>query len=97
MESNLFWSTRLCHSLRALGHEAVTTEVPEGADVAIVNLDDPQLMGLVGRLTEMGVYVIGHAGHKEKELHRLGAEAGCNRLVSNGELTYKLNKLLEEI
>lgn len=101
-ETNLFWSARLTKALAALGHEArvVAPGVPsnENGDVALVNLGeaayDPAV--LVPRLRESGVYVIGHAGHKETELRELGKAAGCDRIASNSELTFKLEALLEE-
>jgi hypothetical protein len=99
-ETNLMWSSRLVKSLRGLGHEAeVRTELPEPdvhADAAIVNLGDahPDPKELVHRLKKADVFVIGHAGHKEKDLHALGREAGCDRLASNSELTFKLETLL---
>jgi hypothetical protein len=51
----------------------------------------------VAKLQELGAYVIGHAGHKEKELHAAGRDAGCDRLATNSELTNKLPQMLEEI
>ena len=101
-EDNLMWSARLVQSLKALGHEPlVRTALPdssEGAAVAIVNLGSPKLKPeeLVPRLTAMGIHVIGHAGHKEKELHALGREVGCNTLATNSELTFKLPALIEQ-
>ena len=98
-EDNLMWSARLAQSVKALGHEAVVvTTVPEGAaDAAIVNLSSPAFVGLVPLLRQRGVYTIGHAGHKEKDLLRLGAEAGCDKVATNSELTYKIAALLETI
>ena len=100
-EDNLMWSARLVQSLRALGHEPVVrTSLPatdEGAEVAIVNLGSPTLRpeDLVPMLNEMGVRVIGHAGHKEKDLHSLGRDLGCHTLATNSELTFKLESLVE--
>jgi len=48
-------------------------------------------------LKAMGAVVIGHAGHKEKELLAAGKEAGCDRLATNSELTNKLHQILQEI
>lgn len=99
-EDNLMWSARLKKTISSLGHEAVLLpsiplEIPE-AEAAIVNVGsaslDPRV--LVPRLKDAGIYVIAHAGHKEKELQELAKDLGCNRLASNSELTFKLDKLL---
>lgn len=99
-EDNLLWSVRIRKSLDAFGHDAVlktTPDVSEG-DVAIVNLGTASLQPetLVPSLKAQGIYVIGHAGHKEKELHRLGHEWGCDRLATNSELTFKIETILNE-
>lgn len=102
-ESNLLWSSRLLKTLRGLGHEAVVRTVlpteSEGAQAAIVNLGEgPVPAGeLIARLKSLGVVTIGHAGHKEKELHELGRAAGCDILATNSELTFKLEKLLDQV
>lgn len=102
-EDNLMWSSRLVQSVKALGYEAVLrTKLPEGqeqAEIAIVNLGSHSLKptDLVPKLRESGVKVIAHAGHKEKELHALGKDLGCDRLVTNSELTYKLEQILKEV
>ena len=98
-EDNLIWSSRLVKSLRSLGHEPlVTTAVPEGtAEAAVVNLGSPKLGELVPQLRERGVYTIGHAGHKEKDLLQLGREAGCDAIATNSELTFKIESLLQKV
>ena len=97
-ENNLMWSARLAQTLGSLGHTAtVIGVIPEdlpAAQAAIVNLGSVGASELVGRLNAAGIYTIGHAGHKEKELQALGKAAGCDRLASNSELTYKLEGLL---
>ena len=97
-EDNLMWSARLKNSLTKLGHEPRLRSKPvaEVADAAIVNLGAESLepMTLVPALIAHAVVVIGHAGHKEKELHELGREAGCQILATNSELTFKLEQLL---
>ena len=97
-ESNLIWSSRFVNTVRGSGHEAiVTSEVPEdNADVAIVNLSDPNVGDLVAVLTERGIYTIAHAGHKEKELIELGKQIKVNRVATNSEITNKLPKMLDE-
>ncbi len=99
-DDNLMWSARLCKSLKALGHEPeVVGEVPEATDarVAIVNLGSPKFDAatVVPRLRALGVHVIGHAGHKEKEVLELGRVAGCDTLASNSTLTFGLEGLLD--
>lgn len=94
-EDNLLWSSRLANSLKKLGHEPIlAVERTDEAAVAIVNLGDPVLMALVPLLRASGVVTIGHAGHKEKQLHELGKEAGCDILATNSELTFKIEALL---
>jgi hypothetical protein len=71
----------------------------EGAGAAIVNLGDRSLPAgeLVAKLHELGVKVIAHAGHKEKDLHALGREAGADVLATNSQLTFKLPELLAQV
>ena len=97
-EPNLFWSARLLKSLKSLGHEPSLETQPKEGDVALVNLGAAELgpATLVEELRGRGVYVIGHAGHKEKELRELGRNAGCDRIASNSEMTFKLDSLLAE-
>lgn len=101
-EPNLFWSSRLVKTVSALGHAAtlvsrLADEYPE-AEVAIVNLGASELdpPSLIPRLRGLGIYVIGHAGHKETDLREMGMAAGCDRLASNSEMTFKLGSLLAE-
>lgn len=98
LENNLLWSSKLHRSLSHFGHEAEVSVRDSGAayDVAIVNLSVPDLRNQIPGLTQRGVYVIGHAGHKEKELHEIGRELGCSRLATNSELTFKIDKLISE-
>ena len=98
-EDNLIWSSRLLKSLRALGHTAnVAKAIPEeGADAAIVNLGSPGVGDLVAQLRARDISVIGHAGHKEKDLLVLGKEAGCDILASNSELTFKIESVLAKV
>lgn len=94
------WSSKLRTSLRHLGHEClVLREVPaEGtADVAIVNLGEGDPKALIAALAGRGVPTLAHAGHKEKELHDLGREAGATRLATNSEMARKLPDLLQKL
>jgi len=100
-EDNLMWSSRLLQSLRGFGHEGIIKkslpDSAEGAEVAIVNLGSttPSPIDLVQRLHSLGIRVLAHAGHKEKQLLQLGREAGADILATNSELTFKLPELVE--
>jgi hypothetical protein len=101
-EDNLMWGPRLNKSVAAFGHEPsvvtkIPTEIPP-ADLAIVNLSSLSLppSDLIPRLKEAGIKILAHAGHKEKESHALGKDLGCDRLVTNGEITHKLEQILLE-
>jgi len=101
-EDNLMWSSRLRQTLTALGHTGVVlSKVPAelpAAEVAIVNLSGRfDVSALVPRLKAAGLYVIGHAGHKEKDLQKLGMELGCDKMSSNSELTFKIEGLLASV
>jgi hypothetical protein len=75
----------------------VTSSIPEGfADAAIVNLGDPKVESIVLGLTNLGIYTIAHAGHKEKELIELGKQIKVNRVATNSEITNKLPQMLAE-
>lgn len=94
------WSSRLVKSVRASGAEPVLASKPEiePCDAVILNLGDlgEKAMEVTKAFQEVGAVVIAHAGHKEKELHALGKEAGCDILATNSELTWKLEKILEK-
>ncbi len=99
-EDNLMWSSRFAQSLRALGYEPVIAlSVPEAteAKAAIVNLGSQKLspQELVPKLKAMGIHVIAHAGHKEKDLLELGKGLECDTLATNSQITFKLESLLE--
>jgi hypothetical protein len=100
-EDNLMWSPRLAKTIQALGHEPVILPRPEvqPGDAAIVNLGAPSFKPeeLVPALRAQGVHVIGHAGHKELELHELGKQIGCDTLATNRELTFQLERLLRNV
>lgn len=102
-EDNLMWGPRLAKSAIAFGHEAVVIvklppQIP-AADLAIVNLGSQSMPAsdLVPRLKEVGIKVLAHAGHKEKELLDLGRGLGCDRLATNSEITNKLEQILQEM
>ena len=100
-EDNLLWSSRFLNTLRALGHEPEVRTKPEpgNATVAIVNLGSQRLQPevLVPALVALGVHVIGHAGHKEKDILELGRTCGCQTVATNSEITYKIVDLLQTI
>lgn len=91
------------NGVRGFGHESILVDKYRDsdliADAAIVNLGSADLRPaeLVKYLRENGVIVIGHAGHKEKDLLQLGKECGCDELVTNGLLSAKLNEILEKV
>lgn len=98
-ERNLLWSAKFSNALKTLGHDAqVVGQIPEGeADFAIVNLGEPNIAETVKALKEKGVFVLAHAGHKEKDLIALGKEHGVDRIATNGEITHKFAKVIESI
>jgi hypothetical protein len=99
-ENNLLWSSKLKTGLASLGHEAIVLSgsppVGISADLAIVNLSQPNPppKELIEQLRLLSIKTIAHAGHKEKELLALGKEAGANMLVTNGELSAKLEDVI---
>ncbi len=102
-EDNLIWSSRLLQSIRSLGHEPVLirpnfTDLPEG-EVAILNLGSAAFAPeeLVSDLRSRGTYVVGHGGHKEGDILQRGRDAGCDAVVSNSTLTFKLADVLANV
>jgi len=102
-EDNLMWNQRLRKTLESLGHEAmIFTSMPDEvgeADVAIVNLGSSTMPpeALVSKLKVAGIRIVAHAGHKEKDLQKLGKALGCDRLATNSELTFKLEDILAAV
>lgn len=101
-EDNLMWSVKLAKAAKGLGHDPVVlTEVPHdvpSAEAAIVNLGS-ETMGvdsLLPLLREQGIWTVGHAGHKETGLMDAGREAGCDLVVTNSTLTFKLDQVLNQ-
>ncbi|MEQ1823481.1 MAG: hypothetical protein ABL949_13305, partial [Fimbriimonadaceae bacterium] len=104
LESNLMWSARLAKSVSACAFEPViATGIPteHECSIAIINLANYKSLESakedVSKLKASGCTVIGHAGHKEKPLFQVGEEAGCDLLVTNGELTWKIEKILKKL
>lgn len=102
-EDNLIWSGRVLPALRSLGfqpvlYEEMPTELPP-ADAAIVNLSSSRLpaVELVPQLRAAGIKVLAHAGHKERPLIEVGNELGCDLVVSNSTLTFKLGESLARL
>lgn len=99
IERNLLWSARLANAARGLGHEAVVVDTLPAtieADVAIINLAEPDPR-VVQPLKAAGAKVLAHAGHKEQDRLELGRQAGCDLVVTNGELTHKLPEILAKL
>ncbi|HWP31838.1 MAG TPA: hypothetical protein VNK96_08995 [Fimbriimonadales bacterium] len=100
-DSNLLWSRRLEKTIRSLGHDVETirseSPSPQG-DLAIVNLAETSFspFEMIQTLRDAGIPVIAFAGHKEKELWKRAQEAGADRIVSNGEIAFKLSNILSE-
>ncbi len=100
-EDNLMWSARLERALRGLGHQPsvrTTSTIVDAPDVAIVNLGRStfDLESLVPALLERGVYVVGHAGHKEKDLLDRGQRLRCSKVATNSEVANKMASILAE-
>lgn len=100
--SNLLWSRRLEKTIQSLGHSLAIisskgSQTPKG-DLAIVNLAEISFspFEMIRTLRDAGIPVIAFAGHKEKELWKRAKEAGADRIVSNGEITFKLSNILSE-
>ena len=93
------WSVRLQRSITHLGHEAEVAlkPGPGSYDVAIVNLGISSFRDQIPGLVESGAKVVGHAGHKEKDLHTEGQRLGCTLTATNSELTFKLEGLLARL
>lgn len=99
-EDNLLWGPRLRQTVAGLGHEPILLgRIPEElppADVAVVNLGakafDPE--SLVPRLKAEGLVVLAHAGHVETDLIEMGRRAGCDQILSNGQITFHLERAL---
>jgi hypothetical protein len=101
IEDNLLWSTRVANALKIAGHSyQLADALPPvtNADLAIVNLSlsksDPFVC--IESLVRLGMPILAHAGHKEKELWQKARASGCEKVVSNSELVNKLGQLLEE-
>lgn len=69
----------------------------EDADLAIVDLNDPASLDSVKLLKAKGITVFGHAGHKQKDLIAQGIDAGCSRVLSNSEISFRLGSALKEL
>ncbi len=93
-EPNLFWDAKARAALAADGWTVVPAEAEDWTDVraVVVGLYAPpkDLQAVLERARRNGLPVLGHAGHKEKELLALGGELGCERVISNGEFAHRL-------
>lgn len=100
LEDNLIWSVKLRNGLQSLGHEAIVVsslppDLPR-ANAAIVNLTSraDAFTQMIPRLKDAGIYVIAHAGHKDKQLLDVGRSLNCDAVVTNGILFHKLAAVL---
>lgn len=94
------WSARLAQAVKGSGGEPTVVARPQEEygdfDVAIVNLSGKRfdLSTDVPKFKAKGIWVLAHAGHKEKDLLAFGNEIGCDCVVTNGTLAHKLPELL---
>lgn len=106
IETNLMFASRLQRILRSLGHEtrlfASATQLLNSErtpDLVLVNVGNAFFDGLtvVRALREAGIpsLIVGYAGHREKEKHRLAREAGCDLTGTNREVTQRLEPLIQ--
>jgi len=105
IETNLMFASRLQRTLKSLGHETRLFPSAEALlnahpmpDIVLVNVGNAFFDGLaaVRTLREAGVpLIIGYAGHREKEKHRLAREAGCCLTGTNREITHRLQPLIQ--
>jgi hypothetical protein len=106
LDENLMWTVRLANGIRALGYEAIVwskpTELPLHpaiADAAIINLSSMVFPAetWVPRLKQVGIPILAHAGHKETEKRQLANDLDCDLLVTNRQLTERLDECLQKL
>lgn len=103
LEENLMWSSRLKSGVTGLGHNATVVSSPLESfplpDVAIVNLGSRAFAATewIPKLQSLGSKVIAHAGHKEKPLLLVGTDSGADVVVTNSELTNKLESVFARL
>jgi DNA-binding response OmpR family regulator len=105
IETNLMFASRLQRTLKSLGHETRLFTSAESLlaagkepDLVLVNVGNAFFDGLeaVRSLREAGVpLIVGYAGHREKEKHRLAREAGCHLTGTNREVMQRLEPLIQ--
>lgn len=102
-EDNLIWSSRLSGAIRAAGHEAIVLRIPsaplpEGSDLAIVNLTSPTMSaGEVLANLQRRVYIIGHGGHKELTALPNALKECCDLVTTNGTISMKFESVLAQV
>ncbi|MCX7799582.1 MAG: hypothetical protein N2109_04490 [Fimbriimonadales bacterium] len=98
-EPNLFWAAKVRAAVQAAGWRCVDWSGDENVRVLVVGLyADPRLLeSVTTEARHLGVPVIGHAGHKEKELLAFGRRHGCQAVLTNGELAHRLKTHVERI
>ncbi len=65
-------------------------------DVSILNLSSNNIQNEIRQCRELGMFIIAHAGHKETEKMEMGRVSGVDRIVSNSEITHKIEQILED-
>ena len=101
VEDNLLWSSRLFQAIRALGHETVVFHQDVASllpiDFAVVGLAyrKSPLPPIIADLKHRKIFVLAHSGHADKDLIEQGREMACDRIVTNGSLTAKLQEYLQ--
>lgn len=98
-EPNLFWAAKIRAAIHAAGWRCSDWPAHERVHILVAGLyaDPSELEAVVRHAGELGVPVLGHAGHKEKELLALGRRLGCRSVLTNGELAHRLKTHVERL
>ena len=104
IQNNLFFSSRIENSVRALGYEIETLSNPQAArnpseaTLVIINLAARALdpLSRIQKLKEGGAIIVGYAGHKEALLLESARKAGCDFVVSNAMIHQDLPSILQK-
>ncbi len=111
IETNLFFLTKISAILRNHGYRAETArsfqevcvKAESTAEVIIVNLLAPGIKALdvISEIKKFpptkNIPMLGFAGHLAQDLFEQARAAGCDRVVSNGQLCANLPEILAEI
>ena len=102
LDSNLLWSARLTRALAALGHQAAASpRLPAdltGIQTAILNLNtpEPRLSEEAAALQAAGIFLIAHAGHKERDLLQKGRSLGIDLVVTHSTIAHHLGRVMDQ-